>query len=179
MRIKSYCNNALCTRHSFGTCGVGTGGVWCAPSEVEKKNWSKFARFRAFFLPKAPTRTQASHLYKNREGRIPHLNGALLIMLIYLSFSFLAPSFLSSFSLFSSFLSSFPFLFWYPFSDPGAIRPWSALVQLTQEYQEMQTKRVMKAHIKNLLLSGCLCLNIYSCWTSQAYLIYSSKRYKV
>ena len=102
------------------------------PPEVEKKFnfWSQFAYFGAFILPKAPTQTQAPYLYKKWGGPIPPLNGALLVMLIYPSFPFLSPSFLSSFSFLSFFSSSFPF--WYPFSDPGGpgapkapwIRPW-------------------------------------------------------
>ena len=89
--------------------------------------WSQFARFGAYFSPKAPTQTQTLISTKNRERAHP-LNGALLVMLIYLSFPFLFPSFLSSFSfLFFFSLFSFPFLFffWRPFSDPGGRGPQS------------------------------------------------------
>ena len=51
---------------NFGTCGDR--GVWggCAPSEAEKNcNFqSQFARFGAYFLPEAPTQSQAPYLYK-------------------------------------------------------------------------------------------------------------------
>ena len=51
---------------------VGTGGVWggCAPSEAEKNCsfQSQFARVGAFFLPDAPTQSQAPYLCKKRGG---------------------------------------------------------------------------------------------------------------
>ena len=69
----------------------------------------------------------ALFLQKNREGRIPPLNGTVLVMLIYLSFPLLSPSFLSSFP-FSPFffLSSFPLLFGAPLVTPGAGPPKSS-----------------------------------------------------
>ena len=55
---------------NFGACGDGE--VWggFAPSEAKKNcNFqSQFARFGAFFLPGAPTQSQASYLCKKKKG---------------------------------------------------------------------------------------------------------------
>ena len=63
--------------------------------------------------PEAPTQTQAPHLYKMR-GRIPLLNGALLVMLIYLSFPFFGAFFPFFYFPFAFLFSLFSVLFWRP-----------------------------------------------------------------
>ena len=84
----------------------------------------------ALFLPEAPTQSQAPYLYKNRGWAHPAPEwrpSCHVDLPLYLSFPFLAPSFLSftlSFPLFFfSFFFPFPFFFGAPLVTAGGRGP--------------------------------------------------------
>ena len=78
--------------------GVSEGDV---PPQKWRKNWFLkpiCAIWCILFAYGTHTIKGAQSLQRIGKGRIPHLNGTLFVMLIYLSFPFLSPSFLSSHS---------------------------------------------------------------------------------